>query len=99
MPRAAINNYTMLLMAPFMLGQVTGLTSIKRPMFNVVISNVPGFKKPLYLNGAELDALDAKLKTLKLTRRNAPADQPKSVGPCLFTGKPGVEEVLISRAY
>lgn len=57
MPRAAINNYTMLLMAPFMIGQVAGLTSIKRPMFNVVISNVPGFKNPLYLNGAELDAL------------------------------------------
>ncbi|MBV9542423.1 MAG: proline--tRNA ligase [Alphaproteobacteria bacterium] len=49
--------------------------------------------------GAELDALDTKLKSLKLTLRNAPADQPKSVGPCLFTGKPGVEEVLISRAY
>jgi prolyl-tRNA synthetase len=49
--------------------------------------------------GAELEAIDARLKTLKLTLRNAPADQPKSVGPCLFTGKPGVEEVLISRAY
>lgn len=57
MPRAAINNYTMLLMAPFMLGQVSGLTSIQRPMFNVVISNVPGFAKPLYMNGAKLDAL------------------------------------------
>ena len=44
-------------MAPFMIGQVAGLTSTKRPMFNVVISNVPGFKNPLYLNGAELDAL------------------------------------------
>jgi prolyl-tRNA synthetase len=49
--------------------------------------------------GAELEAIDQRLKTLKLTLRNAPADQPKSVGPCLFTGKPGVEEVLISRAY
>ncbi len=49
--------------------------------------------------GAELDAIDARLKSLKLTLRNAPLDQPKSLGPCLFTGKPGVEEVLISRAY
>jgi prolyl-tRNA synthetase len=49
--------------------------------------------------GAELDAIDAKLKSLKLTLRNAPLDQPKTFGACIFTGKPGVEEVLISRAY
>ena len=50
-------------------------------------------------HGAELDAIDTKLKALKLTLRNAPLDQPKTFGPCIFTGKPGVEEVLISRAY
>ena len=50
-------------------------------------------------SGAELDAIDAKLKTLKLTVRNAPADQPATFGPCIFTGRPGVEEVLIARAY
>jgi prolyl-tRNA synthetase len=49
--------------------------------------------------GAELEAIDAKLKTLKLTLRNVPTDQPASVGACIFTGKPGVEEILISRAY
>ena len=49
--------------------------------------------------GAELDAIDTRLKTLKLTLRNAPLNQPKSFGACIFTGKPGVEEVLISRAY
>jgi prolyl-tRNA synthetase len=49
--------------------------------------------------GAELEAIDAKLKTLKLTIRNAPMDQPASFAPCIFTGKPGVEEVLIARAY
>ena len=58
MPRAAINNYTMLMMAPFMLGQITGFGArANRPMFNVVISNVPGPKKRLYLNGAEMEAL------------------------------------------
>ena len=49
--------------------------------------------------GAELEAIDAKLKALKLTLRNTPLDQPKTFGPCIFTGRPGVEEVLIARAY
>jgi len=49
--------------------------------------------------GAELDAVDTKLKTLKLTIRNAPMDQPSEFAPCLFSGKPGVEEILIGRAY
>jgi prolyl-tRNA synthetase len=49
--------------------------------------------------GAALDAVDNKLKTLKLTIRNAPLNQPESFAPCLFTGKPGVEEILIGRAY
>jgi prolyl-tRNA synthetase len=49
--------------------------------------------------GEELEAIGAKLKALKLTIRNAPADQPATFGPCLFTGKPGVEEILIGRAY
>jgi prolyl-tRNA synthetase len=50
-------------------------------------------------SGAELDAVDAKLKGLKLTIRNAPLQQPESFAPCLFTGKPGTEEILIGRAY
>ena len=49
--------------------------------------------------GAELDAVDTKLKGLKLTIRNAPLQQPDSFATCLFTGKPGVEEILIGRAY
>jgi prolyl-tRNA synthetase len=49
--------------------------------------------------GQELEKIDATLKSLKLTLRNAPLDQPRNLGPCLFTGRPGVEEVLISRAY
>jgi len=49
--------------------------------------------------GAELDAIDTKLKGLKLTIRNAPLEQPRDFPPCLFTGKPGVEEILIGRAY
>jgi prolyl-tRNA synthetase len=49
--------------------------------------------------GAALDEVGDRLKRLKLTIRNAPVDQPKSFGTCIFTGKPGVEEILIARAY
>ena len=49
--------------------------------------------------GAALDAVEERLKALKLTLRNAPADQPKTFAPCIFTGAPGVEEILIGRAY
>jgi len=37
----------------------------------------------------------AKLKTLKLTIRKCARDQPQSFGTCIFTGAPGVEEILI----
>jgi prolyl-tRNA synthetase len=50
-------------------------------------------------SGADLDAVDNKLKGLKLTIRNAPLQQPETFAPCLFTGKPGVQEILIGRAY
>jgi len=49
--------------------------------------------------GDELEAVVQKLKAQKLTLRNAPMDQPASFGACIFTGKPGVEEVLIGRSY
>ena len=50
-------------------------------------------------SGAELEAVDTKLKGLKLTIRNAPLQQPENFAPCLFSGKAGVEEILIGRAY
>ena len=49
--------------------------------------------------GDELEQIGQKLKALKLTIRNAPGDQPKEFGACIFSGKPGVEEILIGRAY
>jgi prolyl-tRNA synthetase len=49
--------------------------------------------------GAELEKVDQKLKGLKLTIRNAPLDQPAEFAPCLFSGAPGVEEILIGRSY
>jgi prolyl-tRNA synthetase len=50
-------------------------------------------------SGDELEKVSARLKTLKLTIRNAPADQPAEFGACIFSGKPGVEEILLGRAY
>ena len=49
--------------------------------------------------GAALEAVEAKLKALKLTIRNTPLDASDPGGACLFTGEPAVEQVLIARAY
>lgn len=53
--KPAMTLYTNLLMAPFMIGQMTGLGArTHRPMYNTMISNVPGPSEVLYLNGARL---------------------------------------------
>ena len=49
--------------------------------------------------GAELDLVVERLKTLKLTIRNAPIDQSAAEGACVFTGAPAVERVLVGRSY
>lgn len=49
--------------------------------------------------GAELEAVNDRLKALKLTARCAPFAQPDSLGACIFTGKPAVEEIIVARAY
>jgi diacylglycerol O-acyltransferase / wax synthase len=54
LPRAAMTQYTVLLMAPTLLTLLTGIGGRTRPMFNVTISNVPGPDKPMYFRGAEL---------------------------------------------
>ncbi|MDB5439197.1 MAG: prolyl-tRNA synthetase, partial [Caulobacteraceae bacterium] len=55
-----------------------------------------GWSRP---TGAELEAVVERLKTLKLTIRNAPMDQNVAPATCLFTGKPAVETILIARSY
>lgn len=57
MPRQAMLQYTMLLMAPTILTLLTGIGGRTRPMFNITISNVPGPEKPMYFCGAELLAI------------------------------------------
>ena len=50
--------------------------------------------------GAQLDKVVERLKALKLTIRNAPMGQTGHPGaPCIFTGGPAVERVLIGRSY
>lgn len=57
LPKAGINNYTMIFMAPFILQLLAGRGGHGRPMFNVTISNVPGPDKPLYFNGALMEQI------------------------------------------
>jgi diacylglycerol O-acyltransferase len=54
LPRSAMAQYTVLLMAPTMATMLTGIGGRTRPMFNVTISNVPGPDTTLHFRGAEM---------------------------------------------
>lgn len=56
LPREAMLQYTLLLMAPYMGTLLTGIGGRTRPMFNITISNVPGPEQPLFFRGARLEA-------------------------------------------
>lgn len=53
----ALTEYTLLMMTPYIAELMTGLAGRVTPAFNIIISNVPGPKKPLYFNGARLTAM------------------------------------------
>ena len=56
-----------------------------------------GWSQP---SGAALDQVEQRLKTLKLSIRNAPLGQsPSRLGKCIFSGAPATQEILIARAY
>ncbi len=57
MSDAASLDYWALMMAPTIMLMVTGNATRVRPSSNVILSNVPGSREKLYLEGAELEAL------------------------------------------
>ena len=50
-------------------------------------------------SGAALDRVVEQLKAEKLTIRNVPMNSQAVDGPCIFTGEPSVERILVARAY
>ena len=50
-------------------------------------------------SGAALDRVVEQLKAEKLTIRNVPMNGQAADGPCIFTGEPAVERILVARAY
>lgn len=57
LPREALDQYTLLMMGPYIGQLMLGLGGRSRPMFNIGVSNVPGPREPLYLGGARLEAM------------------------------------------
>ncbi|MGH3434475.1 MAG: wax ester/triacylglycerol synthase family O-acyltransferase, partial [Thermocrispum sp.] len=57
LPKAAMDNYTALLMTPFITQAVLGFGGYGAPAANVVISNVPGPEEAVHLEGARVDQI------------------------------------------
>ena len=57
MSSSALEQFALLGMSPLILGQMAGVLSRFPPFFNFVVSNVIASKKPLYLDGARLEAM------------------------------------------
>jgi WS/DGAT/MGAT family acyltransferase len=56
MSPAALMDYTVLISSPQMLTRLPGMSSRVPPIYNVIISNVPGPRSKLYFLGAEMEA-------------------------------------------
>jgi diacylglycerol O-acyltransferase len=56
MSGAALIDYTVLISSPQMLTRIPGMSARVPPIYNVIISNVPGPRRKLYFMGAEMEA-------------------------------------------
>ncbi|MCT2586361.1 WS/DGAT/MGAT family O-acyltransferase [Actinophytocola gossypii] len=57
MSRLQITALSAIPLVPLAIGTVPGLTTVTPPAFNVLISNVPGPRRPLYWNGARMQGV------------------------------------------
>lgn len=57
MSREELVNYALALTAPTVFSNLVGTAGRGRPTHNVVISNVPGPREPMYFNGARMEGL------------------------------------------
>ncbi|AXQ29955.1 wax ester/triacylglycerol synthase family O-acyltransferase [Solimonas sp. K1W22B-7] len=53
----ALEQFTLMGLSPLLLGQMAGVLSKVPPFFNVTVSNVVASRVPLYLRGAQLEAM------------------------------------------
>ena len=77
MSSAAAMDYYAMIMVPTILLTVTGNATRVRPAANTILSNVPGAREKLYLDGAELQAL----YPLSIVTDGRDSISPRSVTP------------------
>jgi WS/DGAT/MGAT family acyltransferase len=100
MDATQIMGYSAALTLPFAIGQMTGLGNRSSfPMFNVVISNVPGPQEKRYLNGAEVLSIQPISFVLQGQALNITlfsyADEISFVYTACLESLPGVQKLVL----